>query len=255
MQKIIDAEKSDLFDVLAHVAYALPTLTREERAAKAKVVISTHFNTKQQVFLDFVLSHYVQVGVEELDQEKLTPLLRSNITTPSPMPWPTWAGPRRSERSSRASRSISIWGGGEGGVQWERDNLFTRSRHDIAGCQYRAWNCAITAWHITDWVWENFSDELRKELRTKDVFEFQEYVRSQCPALKLCYQIATGSKHFLMKNNNTDPIVSALISDGQGYDCGNPIIMEGSTEHPADKVFFEAQVWFETFLSKKQYSS
>ncbi len=76
MQKIIDAEKSDLFDVLAHVAYALAPLTREERAAKAKVVISTHFNTKQRVFLDFVLSHYVSVGVDELDQEKLTPLLR-----------------------------------------------------------------------------------------------------------------------------------------------------------------------------------
>jgi len=28
------------------------------------------------VFLDFVLQHYVNVGVEELDQEKLTPLLR-----------------------------------------------------------------------------------------------------------------------------------------------------------------------------------
>jgi type I restriction enzyme R subunit len=76
MQKIIDAEKSDLFDVLAHVAYALAPISREERAAKAKVEISTHFNSKQQVFLDFVLSHYVNVGVEELDQEKLTPLLR-----------------------------------------------------------------------------------------------------------------------------------------------------------------------------------
>ncbi len=76
MQRFIDAEKSDLFDVLAHVAYALPPLTREERAAKAKVEIPTHFNSKQQVFLDFVLSHYVNVGVEELDAEKLTPLLR-----------------------------------------------------------------------------------------------------------------------------------------------------------------------------------
>ena len=76
MQKIIDAEKSDLFDVLAHVAYALPTLTREERAQKAKVVISTHFNSKQQVFLDFVLSQYVKVGVDELAQEKLSPLLK-----------------------------------------------------------------------------------------------------------------------------------------------------------------------------------
>lgn len=76
MQKLIDAEKSDLFDVLAHVAYARPPLTREERAAKAKLEITTHFSSKQQVFLDFVLSHYVSVGVEELDQEKLAPLLR-----------------------------------------------------------------------------------------------------------------------------------------------------------------------------------
>jgi len=76
MQKIIDAEKSDLFDVLAYVAYALPPLSREERAARARAAISTHFNSKQQTFLEFVLAHYVGVGVNELDQEKLTPLLR-----------------------------------------------------------------------------------------------------------------------------------------------------------------------------------
>jgi type I restriction enzyme R subunit len=76
MQKVIDAEKSDLFDVLAHIAYALPPITREERANNAKVVISTRFNSKQQVFLDFVLSQYVKVGVQELDQDKLSPLLK-----------------------------------------------------------------------------------------------------------------------------------------------------------------------------------
>jgi type I restriction enzyme, R subunit len=76
MQKIINAEKSDLFDVLAYVAYALPPLTREERATRAKVLICQDFNDYQQVFLDFVLSHYVNVGVGELDQEKLAPLLR-----------------------------------------------------------------------------------------------------------------------------------------------------------------------------------
>ncbi len=76
MQKIVDAEKSDLFDVLAHVAYAMAPLTREVRAANARVHISERFGAKQQAFLDFVLSHYVRVGVEELDQEKLTPLLR-----------------------------------------------------------------------------------------------------------------------------------------------------------------------------------
>ena len=67
---------NDLFDVLAHVAYALPPLTREERAARAKVAIGARFNTKQHVFLGFVLSQYVKVGVEELDREKLPPLLK-----------------------------------------------------------------------------------------------------------------------------------------------------------------------------------
>jgi type I restriction enzyme R subunit len=76
MQKIIDAENSDLFDVLAYVAYAAPTVTRTERAARAKAAINKAFDEKQQAFLDFVLSHYVSVGVEELAQEKLTPLLR-----------------------------------------------------------------------------------------------------------------------------------------------------------------------------------
>jgi type I restriction enzyme R subunit len=76
MQTIIGAEKSDLFDVLAHVAYALPPLTREERAARAKAAISTRFGSQQQVFLNFVLAHYVSEGVEELEREKLTPLLK-----------------------------------------------------------------------------------------------------------------------------------------------------------------------------------
>jgi type I restriction enzyme R subunit len=76
MQRIIDAEKSDLFDVLAHVAYALPPVNREDRAAMARVGMSTHFSAKQKAFLEFVLSHYVREGVYELDQQKLTPLLR-----------------------------------------------------------------------------------------------------------------------------------------------------------------------------------
>ena len=76
MQRIIDAENSDLFDVLAYVAYALPMLTRQERAAQAKRGYSAHINYRQQAFIDFVLSHYVTVGVEELSKEKLNPLLR-----------------------------------------------------------------------------------------------------------------------------------------------------------------------------------
>lgn len=76
MQAIISAEHSDLFDVLAHVAYALPPVPRESRAQQARLYIHSRFTSKQQLFLDFVLQHYVSSGVQELAQDKLAPLLR-----------------------------------------------------------------------------------------------------------------------------------------------------------------------------------
>lgn len=76
MQKIIGAENSDLFDVLAFVAFALSPVTREQRVGIAKNQIRVNFTDKQQSFIDFVLSQYVTQGVDELDQEKLTPLLK-----------------------------------------------------------------------------------------------------------------------------------------------------------------------------------
>jgi type I restriction enzyme R subunit len=75
LQRIIDAEKCDLFDVLAYVAYATMTSTREERASMARENIG-RYTDRQQQFLDFVLGHYVTEGVDELEQEKLTPLLK-----------------------------------------------------------------------------------------------------------------------------------------------------------------------------------
>ena len=76
MQKVIDAENSDLFDVLAYVAFALRRYTRQERADRAQPEIKAHYSDKQRAFLDFVLSQYVREGVDELDMEKLPALLR-----------------------------------------------------------------------------------------------------------------------------------------------------------------------------------
>jgi type I restriction enzyme R subunit len=75
MQAIIDAEKSDLFDVLAHVAFARAPIERKVRADQARGAIRSEFSAKQQEFLDFVLGQYVAVGVGELSTEKLAPLL------------------------------------------------------------------------------------------------------------------------------------------------------------------------------------
>lgn len=76
MQRIIDAENSDLFDVLAYLAYLKPTITRQERAEHARNQLTSQFSEKQVRFLDFVLQQYVAHGVEELSPEKLSALLR-----------------------------------------------------------------------------------------------------------------------------------------------------------------------------------
>lgn len=75
MQKLIDAERSDIFDVLEYVAYAIAPISRQERADSAKTNIFALLHREQRDFLDFVLSKYVESGVEELDDAKLPHLL------------------------------------------------------------------------------------------------------------------------------------------------------------------------------------
>lgn len=76
IKQIIDAEKSDLYDVLAYIAFALAPITRQQRVeARRAQIFSSYGDEKLQTFLDFVLGEYVKEGVAELDELKLTPLL------------------------------------------------------------------------------------------------------------------------------------------------------------------------------------
>ena len=72
---LINAEKSDLYDVLAYIAFALHPISRDERVTVRRPMIMQHYDDKLQAFLDFVLAEYVREGVGELDQSKLTHLL------------------------------------------------------------------------------------------------------------------------------------------------------------------------------------
>ncbi len=78
LQQLIDAEKSDLFDVLEYVFNSdIKPITREARVAAAQATIFALLNEKQKEFIEFVLGKYIETGVEELDQEKL-PILLTN---------------------------------------------------------------------------------------------------------------------------------------------------------------------------------
>lgn len=73
--RLIEAENSDLFDVLAYVSFAQPTVTRAERVGLHKELIYRNCSENEQEFLSFVLGHYVAQGVSELDESKLPNLL------------------------------------------------------------------------------------------------------------------------------------------------------------------------------------
>lgn len=73
-QKILNAENSDLYDILAYIAFHSDILERTDRADRAKIHLD-NYDPKQQEFLNFVLSQYIKQGVDELDDTKIGDLL------------------------------------------------------------------------------------------------------------------------------------------------------------------------------------
>ena len=77
LQDIINAENSDLFDVLQYVAFAKPPVSRGARVETNKDNIFTLLNASQREFVSYVLRNYVEVGVDELDISKLSTVLNA----------------------------------------------------------------------------------------------------------------------------------------------------------------------------------
>ena len=75
LQKMISAEQSDLFDVLAYVSFMTPPVSRKDRVSATKNEILEKLDENQREFVEFVMSKYEEKGVEELGEEKLPVLL------------------------------------------------------------------------------------------------------------------------------------------------------------------------------------
>jgi hypothetical protein len=84
---------------------------------------------------------------------------------------------------------------------------------------YCAFNCAVTAWQLADWVWNACPADRRAELLAllgtaitgddrKDFTNFQTAIRNKSRALHICRQLATGSKHMIVTKHR-DPNVRA----------------------------------------------
>jgi hypothetical protein len=134
-----------------------------------------------------------------------------------------------------------------------------------------AFNTAITAWHITDWLWQ-YRAETRTKLATKFqfVFEetptgikrglerFQDAVVLHCDALCVCREIANGSKH--MRKNKVDPNIKAQAVwakavDGAGFAKPGDLVMSLRVTHDdketdAELAFIEAFGFWEKLMTE-----
>ena len=73
LRTLIKAIDSDIFDVLAFVAFNTAPVSRDYRATKAKEKFV--YENEQLTFINFILDQYVHLGFKELDNEKLPILI------------------------------------------------------------------------------------------------------------------------------------------------------------------------------------
>jgi len=77
LRELINAENSDLFDVLQYIAFSNPAISRKERVGLAEDNIYNFINRDQVDFIRFVLNNYIQEGIDELDISNLSTIINA----------------------------------------------------------------------------------------------------------------------------------------------------------------------------------
>lgn len=81
LKRLIDAEDSDIYDVLRYIAYAKDTMTRFERAGIVREYYLEQLDDNEREFVSFVLDTYERDGENELSMEKLKSLVNLKYRT------------------------------------------------------------------------------------------------------------------------------------------------------------------------------
>jgi hypothetical protein len=74
-----------------------------------------------------------------------------------------------------------------------------------------AFNAAVTAWQLCDWVFANMTPAQKDKLKIHNRFDMQEHARHDSRALHLCRQVATASKHMRV-SKFPDPKVKTITT-------------------------------------------
>ena len=76
MRRLIDAPKSDIFDVLAYVRFTLDPLSRAERVEGAKATGLDGYEAEMREFLGYILQAYELQGIDELAPHRISDFLQ-----------------------------------------------------------------------------------------------------------------------------------------------------------------------------------
>jgi hypothetical protein len=148
-------------------------------------------------------------------------------------------------------------------LEWEIDGLKAaptdRGPQELA---YRAFNCAVTAWHLTDWIWDEMTELQKTSLGLTGRGSFQNLCREQSQPLHICRQIAVASKHAMVSAKPDPNVQTAMDMDVRefraGDTAGTPLtngrwkltVHDGEAEHEAVRVFEEALHFWDQFMMR-----
>jgi hypothetical protein len=107
-----------------------------------------------------------------------------------------------------------------------------------------AFNASVTAWHLSDWVFNDLTEEQRKRFGFKDIQDLQEHARKSCRALHLCRYAATASKHWQV-TNHPDPQVQTVVTAETSWCI---YFIDNERTIAADQVFDEALNFWTEFI-------
>jgi len=125
----------------------------------------------------------------------------------------------------------------------KRENeRFSAAGNNIETRKDFAFNAAVTAWALCDWVFADMPSALRNKYEIHNVNQMREYARYHCRALHLCRQAATASRH-CMVDNFADPDVNSFVTVKSTPGCF-VYFVDGKEKRHAEDVFDDAfQFW------------
>lgn len=108
------------------------------------------------------------------------------------------------------------------------DRELARVQKDKKWQSDHAFNFAVTAWHMTDWLWhyaEETNPGQREYFGRTNKKRFQNFVRGESKALDICMDLANGAKHFHV-SRQTKVALSADVSakEIQGGSLGSFVL-------------------------------